>query len=592
MTHDPPAHKDLPGSSQADAGGAVPLALDRWRWLALAVVLTAGSMDLLDVTIVNVAIPNILRELKAEYAQIEWIVAGYVLGFAALLITGGRLGDIFGRKRLFLIGVAGFTLASALCGVAVNPAMLIGARFFEGAMAGLMVPQILAIIHVTFPPQERAKALGLWGGILGSASALGLVVGALLLRWNVAGLQWRPIFLVNVPIGILALIGAVFFVRESRSPTALRPDLVGMVLAVAAILMLVYPLYEGRSLGWPVWSYLLMAGSVVLLALFIGYERRRIATRGSPLVVLSLFRSRAFAVGTTLSLIFWIAYGGFFLTWTLYMQVGLGWAPLHAGLTAVSFALGAAAGAGVSFQVLTPRFGRGVLVVGALLNAAGFAGYVLVNHRYGITITSWQMVGPLIVTGIGFGLVVAPLVDLILTGVPIRDAGSGSGLLTTTQQLGMALGVALVGVLFFALLAGGSGRAVDAVTPGLHGQLATAGIPPHGQAGIVANFRQCVHDRSSEVDPTKIPASCRPAAVRPAPPPALASRVRSLLTRAGLQANAHNFSRSFSITLWYEVGIMIVVFLGLFALPHRVRFRDLDTELAELSVHSIPQPEH
>jgi MFS family permease len=175
--------------SRTRANGEAPRTLDPRRWLALTVVLVAGFMDLLDVTIVNVAIPTILQDLQAGYAQIEWIVAGYVLGFAAILITGGRLGDIYGRKRLFLIGMGGFTIASALCGVAGGPAMLIGARFFQGAMAGLMVPQILAIIHVTFPPEERGKVFGLWGGILGSASVAGLIIGGLLVQWNLAGLN-------------------------------------------------------------------------------------------------------------------------------------------------------------------------------------------------------------------------------------------------------------------------------------------------------------------------------------------------------------------------------------------------------------------
>jgi len=309
------------------------------------------------VTIVNVAAPSILRDLDATYAQFEWVVSGYVLGFAALLITGGRLGDIFGRKRIFLLGVAGFTVASALCGLAVNPGMLIGARFFEGAMAGLMVPQILAIIHVTFPPQVRGKVFGVWGGVLGSASVAGVVLGGVLVQWNLAGWGWRPIFLVNIPVGLAALAAAWFVVPESRSPATLRLDLVGMVLAITGVLMLVYPLTEGRSLGWPAWTFALMGGSVVVLAVFVGYERRRTRTVGSPLLVLSLFRARSFSAGMAVWAIFFIASGAFFLVWTLYMQVGLGWTPLHAGLTAVSFAVGAAAGAGLSCRCSPPGSG-------------------------------------------------------------------------------------------------------------------------------------------------------------------------------------------------------------------------------------------
>jgi EmrB/QacA subfamily drug resistance transporter len=539
--------------------------VDRRRWLALVVVLVAGFMDLLDVTIVNVAVPSILQDLRAEYAQIEWIVTGYVLGFAAVLITGGRLGDTFGRRRLFLVGMAGFTAASALCGLAGDPAVLIGARFAQGAMSGLMVPQILAIIHVTFPPEERGKVFGLFGGILGSASVAGLIIGGLLLQGNLFGLQWRPIFLVNIPVGLAAMIVAPLVIRESRSPTAARLDLPGMALAVTGVLMLVYPLTEGRTLGWPVWTFLLMAGAVLVLALFVAYERRRTRTAGSPLLVLSLFRARAFASGLLVWLVFWIACGAFFLVWTLYLQVGLGWTPLRAGLTAAAFAVGAGAGAGLSVQVLTPRFGRRVLMAGALLNAIGFGGYSLAVSHYGPEIQPWQMITPLAVAGAGFGLVVAPMIDLILAGVPTADAGAASGLLNTIQQLGMALGVALVGVLFFTQLDHDSGRGVDAVTPNLRHQLAEAGTPPSTRDTIIAGFRTCVHDRSAATDPTQIPASCQTSQGGP---------LSGLLTRAGEQANSHNFAHTFGFTLWYAAAILILVLLGMFGLPRRIRAPD------------------
>ena len=584
MSHDTRGWTDPPGApgraAGAGAGGRMTMTPDPRRWWALTVVLIAGFMDLLDVTIVNVAVPSILKDLKAEYAQIEWIVAAYVLAFAAILITGGRLGDIFGRKRVFLIGMGGFTVASALCGVATGPGVLIGARFLEGAMAGLMVPQILAIIHVTFPPEERGRVFGMFGGILGSASAAGLIIGGLLVQWNLAGLGWRPIFLVNIPIGLAAMVAAWLVVPESTSPNAPKLDLIGMALAMAGVLMLVYPLTEGRTLGWPVWTFLLMAGAVVVLALFVLFERRRTRRVGSPLVVLSLFRARAFTAGLVMWLLFWIALGGFFLVWTLYLQVGLSWTPLRAGLTAVAFAGGATAGAGLSVQVLTPRFGRRVLMAGALLNAAGFASYLWVAARYGPEVRSWQMILPLIAAGVGFGMVVAPMIDLVLTDVPVRDAGSASGLLNTTQQVGMALGVALVGVIFFAQLARDSGRGVDGVTPNLRAQLTSAGVPAQQLDGIVAGFRACVHDRSDASDPMKIPASCQAAPSQPGNP--ASAQVQALVTQAGVQANARNFARTFSLTLWYGVGTLLVVFLGLFALPRQVRTRDLAAELGVL----------
>jgi MFS family permease len=457
--------------------------------------------------------------------------------------------------------------------------MLIGARFFEGAMAGLMVPQILAIIHVTFPPRERGKVFGIWGGVLGSASVAGLLIGGVLVQWNLAGWQWRPIFLVNIPVGLAALAAAWFVVPESRSPAAPRLDLAGMVLAITGVLMLVYPLTEGRALGWPVWTFLLMAGSVIVMAVFVAYERWRTRRVGSPLVVLSLFRARAFTAGMTVWTIFWIALGGFFLVWTLYMQVGLGWTPLHAGLTAVFFAVGAAAGAGLSVQVFTPRFGRSALMAGALLNAAGFAGYAWAGSHFGPGIHSWQMLVPLAVAGFGFGLVAAALVDLILIGVPVRDAGSGSGVLSTSQQVGMALGVALAGVIFFNLLASGSGHGARTVTPTLRSQLTAAAIPAPSQNKIIAGFRACVHDRSAATDPTKVPASCQTRSAAPALPAAQQRELQALLARAGQQANAHDFARTFTATLWYAASILIAVFLGLLALPRRVRSEDTDARL-------------
>jgi EmrB/QacA subfamily drug resistance transporter len=577
VTQKPEGRPELARPRQGGIDGDLTQTLDPQRWLALTVLLVAGFMDLLDVTIVNVAIPSIMTDLQAEYSQIEWIVAGYVLGFAALLITGGRLGDTFGRKRTLIIGVTGFTIASALCGLATSPTVLIGGRFFQGAMAGLMVPQILAIIHVTFPRHERGKVLGLWGAVLGTASVAGLVVGGVLVQWDLFGLQWRPIFLINIPIGIATIIAAYVLVRESRSPAAPRLDLIGVAIAVTGVLMLVYPLTEGRSLGWPVWTFLLMAGSGVLLALFIAYERRRTRTVGSPLVVLSLFRARAFAAGMVVWLVFWVALGGFFLVWTLYMQVGLGWTPLHAGLTAVTFAIGAAAGSGLSVEVFTPRFGRRVLMAGALMGAAGFGGYIWVGSAYGPEINSWHMVAPLLVAGFGFGLVLAPMIDAILTDVPVEDAGSASGVLNTTQQIGMALGVALVGVLFFTQLDNDSGRGVDAATPGLQEQLTAIGIPNSDQDGIIAGFRACVQARSAATNPTETPESCQ---TGPNEAGQQSDQLPEVLTSAGEDARAHNFSRTFGITLWYAVGIMIIVFIGLFLLPRQVRARDPDAELA------------
>ncbi|MEU7015487.1 MFS transporter [Streptomyces sp. NPDC046385] len=422
---------------------------DKRRWIALAIVMTAAFMDLVDATIVNIAIPSIERDLGASFGAIQWITAGYALAFAAGLITGGRLGDIYGRKRLFLVGTAGFTIASALCGIAANQEMLVGSRLLQGAAAAMMVPQVLSIVHVTFPAHERGKVFGMFGAIIGLGAVSGPLLGALLTQWNIAGLEWRPIFLINLPVGVAALILGRRFITESKAPKALRLDIVGMILVTAALLMLIYPLTRGRELDWPLWGHLMMAGSLVVFAALVAYEKYKAKKDGSPLVELSLFKVKSFAAGIAVQLTFGVVMGIFFLVWTLYMQIGLGWTPLHAGLTGVPFSIAVSMAAGLSVQKLVPRFGRKVLQAGALTMAAGILLYLFEAGRYGSGIHSWQMIPPLVVMGLGMGLIVAPLTDAVLSEVPREHAGSASGLINTTGQMGNALGLGLVSVVFF-----------------------------------------------------------------------------------------------------------------------------------------------
>ena len=425
---------------------------DKRRWIALAIVMTAAFMDLVDATIVNIAIPSIEHDLGASSGAIQWITAGYALAFATGLITGGRLGDIYGRKRLFLIGTAAFTLASALCGFAANSDMLVASRLLQGAAAAMMVPQVLSIIHVTFPAHERGKVFGMFGAIIGLGAVSGPLLGALLTEWNIAGLEWRPIFLINLPVGIAGLILGRKFISESKAPKALRLDIVGMLLVAAALLMLIYPLTRGRELHWPLWGHLMMIGSLFVFAAFIAYEKYKAKKDGSPLVELSLFKVKSFAAGIAVQLTFGVVLGIFFLVWTLYMQVGLGWSALKAGLTGVPFSIAVSVAAGLSVQKLVPRFGRKVLQAGALTMIAGVLLYFFVAGRYGTGIESWQMIPPLVVMGLGMGLIVAPLTDAVLSEVPREHAGSASGLINTTGQMGNALGLGLVSVVFFGVI--------------------------------------------------------------------------------------------------------------------------------------------
>ncbi|MQY15944.1 putative transport protein HsrA [Streptomyces sp. RB5] len=438
---------------ESAAGNGPATAADRRRWIALAVLLTASFMDLVDATIVNIALPSIADDLGASYTALQWVTGGYALAFAIGLITGGRLGDIYGRRRVFLLGMGGFTAASLLCGIAGDPDLLIAARFLQGGTAALMVPQVLSIIHVTFPAEERGKVFGMFGAIVGLGAVTGPLLGALLTQWDIAGLDWRPIFLINLPVGIAGLIMGRRYIDESTAPQALRLDLIGVVLASAGLLALLYPLTTGREHDWPVWGFVSMAASVPLLMVFVAYERYKTRKDGSPLVELSLFKVKRFAAGIGVQLAFSATLGVFFLVWTLYMQLGLGWTPLHAGLTGVPFSIACSAAAGMSVGKIAPLLGaRRTLQTGALTMVAGGLVYLGFADRYGTGISSWQMVLPLVLMGAGMGLIFAVLTDAILSEAPREHAGSASGLINTTNQTGFALGLGLTSVVFFSVV--------------------------------------------------------------------------------------------------------------------------------------------
>ena len=255
---------------------------DPARWWALAAVLSAAFLGPLDFFIVNIAIPSIQNNLGATAAQIQLVITCYGLTYAVLLVTGGRLGDIWGRKKMFMIGMGGFTIASALCGFAHSPVALIFGRVLQGVMGAMMSPQVLSIIHVSLPPHERRLAFGIFGVVVGLGAFAGNVLGGELIKANILGLGWRPIFLVNLPIGMIALFGAYHWVRESRSPHALKLDPGGVVLATVTLFLMVFPFVEGREAGWPAWAFICLAASVPLTVIFILYERRVHDRGGSP----------------------------------------------------------------------------------------------------------------------------------------------------------------------------------------------------------------------------------------------------------------------------------------------------------------------
>ncbi|MFG6198794.1 MFS transporter [Nonomuraea sp. JJY05] len=425
----------------------------RWRWIALFVILAAEVMDLLDALVTTIAAPTIQKELGGSDSIVQWLGAGYTLAMAVGLITGGRLGDLFGRKRMFVIGALGFTAASLLCGVAMSPEMLIASRVLQGLFGAVMLPQGLGLIKEMFPPQDLGKAFGMFGPVMTISSVGGPVLAGWLVDADFFGTGWRMIFLINLPLGLAAALAGLRFLPEYRLSNATRLDLVGVTLVSLASFLLIYPLIQGRELGWPVWTFVSMAASIVVFAIFGQYESRRARSGRDPLVTPGLFRKRAFTGGLVAGLAFFSGMMGLGLVFNLYTQLGLGFTPLEAGLTGLPQALGGVVGFGLAMSGLQEKLGRGLLQIGTVVMAVGAAALALTIHLAGVDVSGWQLAPSLAFVGIGMGLTMAPFFDIVLAGVEPHESGSASGTLTAIQQLGGALGTAVLGTLFFNLLA-------------------------------------------------------------------------------------------------------------------------------------------
>lgn len=425
----------------------------RLRWIGLAVVMGADIMDLLDATIVNVAGPGIRDALGGSSTHLQWFSAAYTLAFAMFLITGARLGDIFGRRRMFLGGVAAFTFTSALCGLAQSPEMLIGARGLQGLAAAMMVPQAFGLIREMFDEREIGAAFAVFGPAMGLSAVLGPILGGLLMDADVFGLGWRAVFMVNVPLGLFAFFaGATVVPRPTAAARAARRpglDLVGMVLVTAAMVLLVYPLVQGREEGWPVWTFVCMVGALPILALFAWYELRTSRAGRDALVEVSLFRNRAFTGALAVGLMMFGSMIGLMLVLGAYLQIGLGWSATHAALALIPWSLGTTVGAGLAGAVLAAKYGRRVLHAGLLIAMLGVIGIGVTIATHDGPVNAWILLPATAVAGFGFGLLMAPFFGIALAGVDDREIGSASGVLNAVQQLAGALGVALFGTLFF-----------------------------------------------------------------------------------------------------------------------------------------------
>lgn len=421
------------------------------RGLAIGILLFASFMDLLDVTIVQVALPSIGADLGASDAQLEWIVSGYMLAFAVALITGGRLGDLYGRRRIFLVGIAGFTLSSAAAAAAWSGDVLVATRIAQGLFAALMVPQLLASVQAFFSPRERAPMYGLIGGVSGLAAVAGPVLGGWLVDADLWGLGWRSVFLINIPVGIAIFVLAARFVPETRSSRPMRLDVPGVVLLSAVVLAFMVPLVEGQTLGWPAWLWIPVAVGAALLVAFVAYSRRRMRRDGSALLPMPLFADRGFSAGIVTQAAFQGALNAFTLPFIIYLQVGLGFDALTAGLNLLAFSLGAMLGTGAVIP-LVARLGKVLVTAGSVTIAASVLWVFAVVSDTGAAFTGWAAVWPMALAGVGLALLVIPLVDVALATVPVADAGAASGAYSTFQQLGAAAGVAVSTTVFFTIV--------------------------------------------------------------------------------------------------------------------------------------------
>lgn len=440
----------------------VPLnatAVKRQSMLALLVLLSGTFMVVLDFFIVNVAIPSIQHDLHASDGALQLIVVGYGLANAVALITGGRLGDIYGRRRLFVIGIGLFTLASAACGLAPSAGALVAARVAQGAAGALLQPQVLAMLGMLYTGAARAKAFAAYGVAMGLAAASGQVVGGFLIHADMAGLGWRSCFLINLPIGVLALVLSRRVLPPMQSQPSSRLDLPGVALVALALSAVVLPLVLGRDAGWPAWSTASLVASVPLLAAFWIYQRRLAAGGGQPLVAPLVLAHKPFALGLLVTLTFFAGNASFYFVLALYLQQGLGLPPLDSGLVFTALAVGFFA-ASMASPWFAKTLGRHAIFTGALVLAAGYA--VLYGLLGRLTVQNVALILPvLLVQGCGLGMVMAPLASTVLAGLPPQHAGVASGVMTTVQQVGNALGVALIGILYYGALDGAMAQGAD-----------------------------------------------------------------------------------------------------------------------------------
>jgi EmrB/QacA subfamily drug resistance transporter len=432
-----------------------PAEPDPRRWQALSVCLVAGFMTLLDVSIVNVALPSIRAGLNATNSELQWILSGYALTFGLALVPAGRIGDARGRRRAFLAGLTLFTLASAACGLAPAAHWLVLARLVQGVGGGILTPQVAALIQQLFHGAERGRAFGWLGGSINLSTAVGPLAGGVILVVVAGGHAWRWVFLVNLPIGVLALVLARRLIpADVQTGARQRLDPVGVALLAVGLTLLLVPMLEGRSMPLAATAACVVA-AVAVLAGFIGWERRTQLRGLTPMIDLHLLRTGSYAAGVWLGLLYFAGFTSIFFVLTLFLQQGLGYSPFGAGLAQTPFAVGGGIAAPLAGRSVH-RWGRPLVVLGLLATAVGLvATWAVVELLTDRVAAGWlgvAMALPLLVAGAGSGMVISPNTTLTLEEAPVHGAGSAAGVLQTSQRVGSALGIAAVGAVFFSVL--------------------------------------------------------------------------------------------------------------------------------------------
>jgi EmrB/QacA subfamily drug resistance transporter len=419
------------------------------RWVVLTVVLIAEMMDLLDSTIVNVGGPALAQKLHATPTDLQWVIGGYALALGSGLILGGRLGDRFGRRNMFLFGLIGFTLASLACAFAPTVLALIVLRFVQGFLGAMLLPQGFGLIRDAFPPAEFGKAFAAYGPAFGLGGILGPVIGGFLIEANILDLGWRAVFLVNVPIGVVATLISIRFLQKTSADRSIKIDIFGALMVMVSSGLLVYPLIQGQQAGWPLWTYLMLAGSVVGFLLFARLEFMAGKKGKTTLIDPTIFKNRDYTFGLAGLGLYFAGFTGIYLILTLFLQFGENFTSAQAGLGNIPIAVGSAIGGTLSGAFLAEKIGgRFTLQIGAAVQLVGII--VLWFSLSGLdNFSIWQIVPGLVISGIGTGLIAAPIFDTILSTVEPAQSGSASGVLSAVQSVFSSVGVAIFGTVFF-----------------------------------------------------------------------------------------------------------------------------------------------